>query len=97
MAYRITLRNSSGGVLDEKEGDEIADLLRDYAADGCLSGGDTLEIEEIDDLNLDRPGQSTGRLWIGLIFDRYGFDSFYGSMAFCRLLNLDFAHLTFRS
>lgn len=47
--YRITLRNSSGGVLDEKEGDDIGDLLRDYAADGCLSGGDTLEIEEIDE------------------------------------------------
>ncbi len=49
MAYRITLRNSSGGVLDEKEGDEIADLLRDYAADGCLSRGGTLEIEVTDD------------------------------------------------
>lgn len=49
MPYRITLRNSSGGVLDEKEGDDIGDLLRDYAADGCLSPGDTLEIEGDDD------------------------------------------------
>jgi len=46
---RITLRNSSGGVLDEKEGDDIGDLLRDYAADGCLSPGDTLEIEGDED------------------------------------------------
>ena len=46
---RITLRNSSGGVLDEKEGDSIEDLLRDYIADGCLSGGDTLEIEDESD------------------------------------------------
>ena len=47
--FRITLRNSSDGVLDEKEGDSIEDLLRDYIADGCLSGGDTLHIEDTDD------------------------------------------------
>ena len=49
MTYRITLRNRMGCVLDEKEGDNLGDLLFDYANEGCLSGGDTLEIEETDD------------------------------------------------
>jgi hypothetical protein len=43
-AYTVILVNSSGGELDRKTGDDIGDILRQYAAEGCLSGGDTLRI-----------------------------------------------------
>lgn len=49
MTYRITLRNTVGGILDKKEGEDIGAILREYANEGCLSGGDTLGIEDLDE------------------------------------------------
>lgn len=42
--FTIILRNSLGGELDRKTGEDIGDILREYAKEGCLSGGDTIEI-----------------------------------------------------
>ncbi len=44
MLYTVVLYNSSGGELDRKTGDDIGDILRQYADEGCLSGGDRLQI-----------------------------------------------------
>jgi hypothetical protein len=43
-AYDVVLRNSSGGELDRKSGDDLKTLLREMADEGCLSGGDTITI-----------------------------------------------------
>lgn len=40
--YDVVLRNSMGGELDRKSGDDLGIILTEYAAEGCLSGGDTL-------------------------------------------------------
>jgi hypothetical protein len=45
----IILINSSGCELDRKEGDDAAEILREYANEGCLSGGDTLRILDNED------------------------------------------------
>ena len=42
--FVVVLYNSSGCELDRKGGDDIAEILRKYADDGCLSGGDKLII-----------------------------------------------------
>jgi hypothetical protein len=48
-AYTIILVNSSGGELDRKSGDDLGDILRQFADDGCLSGGDTLRLIDHND------------------------------------------------
>lgn len=46
--FTIELRQRyTGMVLDTKTGPDIGDLLREYANEGCMAGGDTLHI--IDD------------------------------------------------
>lgn len=49
MSYTVILLNSSGGELDRKSGDDISDILRQYADERCLSGGDTLRIIDHED------------------------------------------------
>lgn len=44
MMFTVYLTNSVGGELDRKTGPDVAELLREYANEGCLSGGDTLKI-----------------------------------------------------
>jgi hypothetical protein len=38
--FEIVLYNSSRCELDRKTGESFADILREYADEGCLSGGD---------------------------------------------------------
>lgn len=48
--FTIELRQRyTNMVLDTKTGDDIATLLREYADEGCISGGDTLVIIDHDD------------------------------------------------
>lgn len=43
--YTVQLRQRyTNEVLDTKSGDDIGDLLREFADEGCISGGDTLVI-----------------------------------------------------
>lgn len=47
--YDVVLRNSCGGELDRKSGDDLFTILIEYAREGCLGGGDTLTIIDYTD------------------------------------------------
>jgi hypothetical protein len=49
MSYTIILYGA-GGELERKTGDDIGDILREYADEGSLSDGDTIKIFDTDDL-----------------------------------------------
>lgn len=49
MTYTVKLYNSSNGELDSKSGNDLGDILRQYADEGCLSGGDTIRIVDNDE------------------------------------------------
>lgn len=50
MSYTIELRQQHTNlVLDSKTGESVADILREYADEGCIAGGDTLAVIDNDE------------------------------------------------
>lgn len=46
--FTVILTNSTDCELDRKTGESVEDILRRYADEDCLAGGDTLHIIDHD-------------------------------------------------